>query len=68
MTRRDSLTGDLFEVPVPLKPLPHSMNFRSEVSALVSEMLKGHDRHEVAANMSRLTAVNVALARYRYSS
>lgn len=60
MARRDSLTGDLFEIPVPAKPLPCSMNFRAEVSSLVAEMLKGHDRHEVAALISRLTGLDIS--------
>lgn len=64
MSRRpvDRLTSDLFLVPQPAAPVPGSMDYRPVVSALVSEMLRtcGKDRHQVAADVSRLTGKDVS--------
>lgn len=60
MAKHDPFTGDLFDVPVAVNPLPHSMNYRAEMSALISVILKGHDRHQVAADMSRITGLEVS--------
>lgn len=62
MARRDSLTLDLFEVPQPAAPLPASMNYRSQVSEMVSHLLKvaEGDRFEIAARCARLTGINVS--------
>lgn len=64
MTRRgkDTLTGDLFEVPQPAAPIDASMDYRREVAALISKVLKEADidRHDVAASMSRLSGREVS--------
>lgn len=56
MKRSDSLTRDLFEVPVPATPLPGALDFGKQLRALISNVLKEcpKDRHEIAAVMSRL--------------
>ncbi len=66
MTRRaaGTHTRDLFEIPQPVQPLPGSMDFRPVVSELIAAMLAeaargGMDRHEVAAQASRLTGKDV---------
>ena len=58
----DSLTGDLFEVPQPAAPIDASMDYRQEVAGLISKMLKeaDGDRHDVAAQMSRLSGREVS--------
>jgi hypothetical protein len=60
MSRRDLLTPDLFEVPMPVAPIAGSMDFRLVACGLMAEMLKGHDRHEVAAACSKLTGKDVS--------
>ena len=59
---RDSRTLDLFEVPQPAAPIDASMDYRQEVAALVSKVLKeaDDDRHDVAARMSRLSGREVS--------
>lgn len=62
---RDSLTPDLFSVPRPAAPIPASMDFRVQLTALVSHVLHlaaqaGKDRYQVAAEMSRLTGKEVS--------
>lgn len=59
MSRRDRYTPDLFEVPTPAAPLPGSMDYRLLVCGLVADMLKGHDRIDVAATASKLTGRDV---------
>jgi hypothetical protein len=67
----DTLTGDMFAsadafvFPRAAAPIDGSMNFRAEVSHLVSDMLKdahsaGIDRFEVASRASRLTGRDVS--------
>ncbi|MDC8012260.1 hypothetical protein [Tahibacter soli] len=62
MSRRDTLTHDLFAVPQAAAPLPGSMDFRATLSHLVGEMFRtaGIDRHSIAADASRLTGHNVS--------
>lgn len=62
MKRRDPLTLDLFEVPQPAAPLPASMDYRAQVSAIVAAMLKqtNKDRYDIAAACSRLTGTEVS--------
>lgn len=62
MTRRDRMTSDMFQVPMPADPLPGSMDYRAEIAHLVGEALKGADgdRYAVAAAMSRLTGHDVS--------
>lgn len=67
MTRRDAYTADLFAVPRPVPALPASMDYRAQVSHLVSAMLAdahaaGVDRYEVAARASRLAGRDVSKA------
>jgi hypothetical protein len=64
MRRRDSRTGDLFVVPQPADPIPGSMDYRTVVSVTLSEMFRtcGKDRHQVAAEASRLTGKEVTKA------
>lgn len=67
MSRRDPNTSDMFgppprdmyTVPTPPAPLPGSMDYRTVVCGLVKSMLKGHDRIDVAASMSKLTGRDV---------
>lgn len=66
MTRRavGAASGDLFEIPRAVTPLPGSLDFRPVVSELISTMLAeahkaGLDRHEVAARASRITGKDV---------
>lgn len=64
MARRppDTQTPDLFEVPQPAAPNPASMDYRTQVSALTSELLRlaGHDRYEISAQVSRLSGKEVS--------
>lgn len=53
MAKRDLLTQDLFEIPQPVSG-EGSLVCRTEISSLMSEVLKGHDRYDVAAAMSKL--------------
>jgi hypothetical protein len=64
---RDQISGDLFTLPQPPAPVPASMDYRAQVSHLVSEMLAaahaaGIDRYEVAARASRLAGRDVSKA------
>lgn len=55
MSKRDSLTIDMFK---DMPPAPVStaggLSCRSEIAHAMSEALKGYDRYEIAAKMSRL--------------
>lgn len=67
MTRRDAYTPDLFSVPQPAAALPASMDYRAQVSHLVSDMLAdahaaGVDRYEIAARASRLAGIDISKA------
>ena len=67
MTRRDAHTADLFAVPRPAAPIPASMDYRAQVSHLISAMLTdahaaGVDRYEVASRASRLAGRDVSKA------
>lgn len=59
---KDPLTIDMFDVPSPAPDLPGTMDYRAQVSHLVSEMLRSapHDRYDIAAKMSRLTGKDVS--------
>lgn len=67
MTRRAvgaAFSGDLFEIPQAVAPMPGSLDFRAQVSELIAVLLAdahkaGLDRHEVAARASRLTGKDV---------
>lgn len=65
--RRDAMTLDLFEVPQPLPALEGTHDFRQVVAGLVCELLEqaaaaGLNRHQVAAEASRLTGKEVSKA------
>jgi len=53
----DTLTLDLFEVPVPTTPMPGALNFNLVLRRLLSDLLKVFpvSREMVAARMSELT-------------
>lgn len=60
--QKDDKTLDIFSVPQPVLSIPGLGNYGSQVSELVSEILKGSelDRYEVAARMSRLSGDDVS--------
>lgn len=55
--RPDPFTGDLFEVPAPVSPLPGALNYNRVIRRLLSDLLKStpFSRGEIAARMSELT-------------
>lgn len=55
MTKRDPMTIDMFD-SLPPKPVTAAggLSCRSEIANAMSEALKGHDRYDIAAKMSRL--------------
>lgn len=63
MTRRDVLTMDLFEVPVPTPSVPGAMNFSLPLRHLLSDALKSSPikREAVATQMSILTGDNISI-------
>ena len=54
MKKIDTLSGDLFEVPQPVNPYAGALACRAQIAHLMSDALKGHDRYEVATQMSKL--------------
>jgi len=60
MRKVDTLTGDLFAVPQPASPIPGVLACRPQIAGLMSEALKGHDRFDVAAKMSKLLDRNIS--------
>lgn len=60
MSKKDTLTGDLFLIPRPVTPNKGALSCRAEISALMSDALKGHDRYEVATEMSKLLGREVS--------
>lgn len=54
MSRKDTLTGDLFLIPRPVMPNKGALACRAEIAGLMSDALKGNDRFEVATEMSKL--------------
>ena len=66
--RNDAGTGDLFAaIPQPVQAAPGGLDFRPEISCLLSQMLAEtqadnpeHDRYWVAANVSRLVGKEVS--------
>lgn len=58
---QDTVTLDLFEVPVPTAPIPGALNFSHQLRRLLSDLLKTcpHSREIVAARMSELTGETV---------
>lgn len=62
--RGNAFNGDLFDIPPAPRFLPGSMDFRTTVCELLTNLLAdahkaGMDRHEVAAQASRLTGKDV---------
>ncbi len=57
----DTLTLDLFEVPVPTTPIPGALNFSHQLRHLLSEQLKTcpRSREIVAARMSELIGESI---------
>lgn len=62
MTRRDSVTLELFQVPQPAAPVEAGMDYRATVSRMVSDMLDGAgmERAVVSAECSRLVGKEVS--------
>lgn len=58
---KDSLTGDLFEVPVPAATLPGSMDYGLAVRRLMSDAIKAspYNTAQIATRMSELTGQNI---------
>lgn len=58
---QDTLTLDLFEVPVARAPLPGALNFGLAIRQLLSDLLKtsSRNRFEIAARMSELVGQEV---------
>lgn len=61
MTRRDSLTGDLFAVPVPTAPLPGALDFSLAIRRLLSDAVKACplNARDIASRMSELTGQSI---------
>lgn len=57
----DTLTGDLFEVPVPKEPLPGALAIGVPLRHLISDLLKNSElsRFQVAARMSELLGTEI---------
>ncbi len=57
----DTLTLDLFEVPVPTAPIPGALNFSHQLRRLLSDLLKAshYSREIIAARMSELTGETI---------
>lgn len=51
---KDTVTRDMFELPPPPVSADGSLACRVEIACAMSAALKGHDRFDVAAKMSRL--------------
>lgn len=60
--RRDPYTLDLFEQELPPAPVttPGGLACRIEIAHAMSEALKGHDRYEIAAKMSKLLGRDIS--------
>ncbi|MHB1333432.1 MAG: hypothetical protein ACYCY1_12615 [Sulfuriferula sp.] len=60
--RRNTLTADLFEVPVPAPRLPGDLAMGVQVRHQISELLKHSmlSRYEIAAHMSELTGEDIS--------
>lgn len=61
MVKRDTRTIDMFEeLPPPAASTPGSLACRVEIAHAMSDALKGHDRYEIAAKMSRLLGRDIS--------
>ncbi len=61
MAKRDPFTIDMFEElpPAPVSA-PGGLSCRAEIAHAMSDALKGHDRYEIAAKMSRLLGRDIS--------
>lgn len=57
---KDTTSGDLFMVPIPAANLAGSLACRVEIAHCMSDALHGHDRHDVATQISKLTGRNLS--------
>lgn len=57
---KDDRTLDIFDVPQPKLGTPGSCNYSADVSLMVGQVLKGHERHQVAAQMTDLSGDDVS--------
>ncbi len=63
MQKRDIHTLDLFdELPPAPVTTPGSLSCRAEIAHVMSDALKGHDRYDVVAKMSRLLGSDVKIS------
>ena len=63
MKKRDPLTIDMFaELPPPPVTAAGGLSCRAEIAHVMSDALKGHDRYEVVAKMSRLLGTDVKMS------
>lgn len=61
MAKRDPFTIDMFEeLPPAPASAPGSLACRIEIAHAMSEALKGHDRYDIAAMMSRLLGRDIS--------
>ncbi|MFZ4540074.1 hypothetical protein, partial [Propionivibrio sp.] len=61
-TRRDPMTLDLFEVPVPRNPTPGALAVGPSLRQLLSDLMKDSPRSrvDIAAHMSELTGHDIS--------
>lgn len=52
---KDDRQLDIFDVPQPKLAVPGEGNYAAEVSQMIGQILRGLDRHQIAAQMSRLS-------------
>lgn len=57
---KDTVTPDLFMVPIPVGNVPGSLACRVEIAHSMSDALAGHDRFDVATQISRLTGREIS--------
>lgn len=61
IAKRDTRTRSLFdELPPAPASAPGSLSCRAEIAHAMSEALKGHDRYDIAAKMSRLLGRDIS--------
>lgn len=60
MRKLDNLSGDLFLIPRPVPKSAGALVCRVEIAHVMSEALKGFDRYEVAAKMSKLLGRDIS--------
>lgn len=60
MRKQDTLTGDLFMIPRPVIANAGALACRSEIAHAMSDALKGFDRYEICAQMSKLLGRDIS--------